>query len=198
MAARARGQISAAELTAALSDVTTAPASAGGILQPMWVGNLWADDPQPRVHVDAITGPRPLTSLTISGFVWNPGMTVAQWAGDKTAIPTSVPKAVIGSATAKRWAGGVDVAREFVDLGSPEIIADLLATARDDYRTKTATFYEQGPITVEALNVAQGGIDEAVHGYTGTLINKPAYVVKATATIARAGGASSSSSKSKS
>jgi hypothetical protein len=292
IAARARGQITTAELNAALSDVTTAPASAGAILQPMWVGNLWTDDPQPRIHVDAITGPRPLTGLTINGFVWSPGMTVAQWAGDKTAIPTSVPKAVIGTASAKRWAGGVDVAREFVDLGSAEIIADLLATARDDYRTKTdldclnylvagatdagaaftdglsaitavvghftgrgrlsslfvgsdvwsslagntsqswlsgsvsftggdaggvtfvldgdlppggvlgldkraATFYEQGPITVEALNIAQGGIDEAVHGYTGTLINKPAYVVKATATITRAAGASSSSSSKK-
>jgi hypothetical protein len=267
-----------AELNAALSDVTTAPGSAGAILQPMWVGNLWSDDPLPRVHVDAITGPRPLTGLTISGFVWNPGMTVASWTGDKTAIPTNAPKAIVGSATAKRWAGGVDIAREFVDLGTSEIIADLLATARDDYRAKTdaqcladllaaatdagtafttglgvvnaivghftgagslstlfvgtgvwaslamttsqawlsgsvtytggnvggvnfvvdaalapgaalgvdkraATFYEQGPITVEALNIAQGGVDEAVHGYSGTLVNKPLYVVKASGTI---------------
>jgi hypothetical protein len=40
IAQAARGQLSAADLNAALSDVTTAPASAGGILQPMWVGNL--------------------------------------------------------------------------------------------------------------------------------------------------------------
>jgi hypothetical protein len=59
---------------------------------------------------------------------------------------------------------------------------------------RAATFYEQGPITVEALNIAQGGIDEAVHGYTGTLINKPAYVVKATATITRAAGQSTGKS----
>jgi phage head maturation protease len=278
IAARARGQITSAELQAALSDVTTAPASAGGILQPQWVGNLWSNDPLPRIHVDACTGPRPLTGLTVSGFVWNPGMTVATWAGDKAAIPSNAPKAILGSTTAGRWAGGVDIAREFIDLGTPEIIADLLATARDDYRAKTdadclakllagatdagttfttglgvvnaivtkftgagnlstlfvgtgvwaslamttsqawmsgnvtysggnvggvtfvvdgalapgaalgldkraATFYEQGPITVEALNIAQGGIDEAVHGYSAVLVNKPLYVVKASGTI---------------
>jgi hypothetical protein len=224
--------------------------------------------------VDACTGPKPLTSLKVTGFVWNPPMTVDKWAGDKVAIPTSAPKAVAGEALAQRWAGGVDVAREFVDLGDAGVIADLLATARDDYLDKTdadtlaillagatdagavpdapgligavlghfrskarlstlfigsdvwaglaatsgqnmltgalsftggdiggvsfvydgdlaptsvlgmdkraATFYERGPITVEAINVAQGGLDEAVHGYTATLINKPAYVVKGT------------------
>jgi hypothetical protein len=292
IAATARGELTPAELQAALNDVTTKDTSAGPALPPQWVGNLWADDPLPRVHVDAITGPRPLTGLKVTGFVWETGLHVMPWAGDKAAIPTNIPKATPGEATAKRWAGGVDVAREFVDLGSPEIIADLLATARDDYNAKTdadvlneltsfgtdvgmtfadglevvsavlgefrgkgrlstlfiganvwaslaglsgqnlltgalsfaggdiggvsfvydgdlmpntalgvdkraATFYERGPITVEALNIAQGGIDEAVHGYTATLINNPAYVVTASMVPPVADAASSRKSASK-
>ena len=46
---------------------------------------------------------------------------------------------------------------------------------------KPATsFYELGstPIRVEALDVARAGIDSAVYGYTGSLVNRPGGVIK--------------------
>ena len=42
------------------------------------------------------------------------------------------------------------------------------------------SFYELGggsPIRVEALDVAKGGIDSAVFGYVGTLVNRPGGII---------------------
>jgi hypothetical protein len=42
------------------------------------------------------------------------------------------------------------------------------------------SFYELGggaPIRVEALDVARAGVDSAVYGYCGTLVNRPGGVI---------------------
>lgn len=276
IAATARGDMAPAALLAALSDFTTAPTSGGAALPPQWVGQLWTEAPVMRMHVDAITGPRPLTGLKIQGWRWVTTLKVGAWNGDKAAIPSNAPTLEPAEETAGRWAGGVDIAREFLDLSGGDVVRDLMVQATNDYKVKTdmaclsdllagatyvaaadalaalskiraelgkirrtstflglstdwydsiantpgpppafitgkvsgdagnigdstfvhdpslpaasalglvrdaATFYEKGPIQVDALNLAQGGVDQAVFGYTATLVNQQAGLVYAT------------------
>jgi hypothetical protein len=294
IAATARGDMSPAQLTAVLSDFTTDPASGGAALPPQWVGALWAEADVARPHIEAVTGPRPLTSLKVQGWQWITTLKVDKYAGNKVQIPTNAPTLGPAEEIAQRWAGGVDVDRAFIDLGSGDVVRDMLVQATNDYRAKTdldcldalltgatdlpvsadaiaavsdvyaafrairvrpstvwmsadlfealanmpgpaalygagsisgdsgqingrsfeydpdlpdgnvlgiakaaATFYEKGPLNVNALDIAKGGVDEAVFGYTATLINRAAAVVNATVAVVPLGtsGASTSTSK---
>jgi hypothetical protein len=282
IAATFRGEIGPAELSAALADATTEMTSLGRGLAPQWLGKLWEEATYPRPHVDACTGPRPICgSLNMQGWRWKTGLAVDKWTGNKADIPSNAPAIESATVTGQRWAGGIDVAREIVDLGDGDLIRDLMVMAVNDYRHKTdlacladliagataltpapttftagilaavravrdtrhplgviwvatdildeemlvagqlrwpsgglnvdggdplgirvvadpdltdgqilamasgaATFYETGPIRVNAVDIAKGGLDEAVFGYTATLVNAPAAVVKATVTPA--------------
>lgn len=281
IARTARGDMAPAQLAAVLSDFTTNPASGGAALPPQWVGDLWTEADVPRPHVDAITGPRPLTSLKVQGFKWNTGLQVGPYTGEKSQIPTNAPTLTPVEEPAERWAGGVDVDRAFLDLGSGDVIRDLLVQATNDYKAKTdlaclsdllavsiagaattiqgalavvwaqlhtvrvrptyigvatnlfatlgettgalmfgsasisadggdingvtftadpdlpdnavlglnraaATFYEKGPIQVDAVDIAKGGVDEAVFGYSATLVNRVAAISHVTVTLAGA------------
>jgi phage head maturation protease len=289
IAAAARGDMAPAQLSAALANFTTLDQSGGAALPPQWVGQLWTEAAVGRAHVDAITGPRPLTSLKVQGWQWIDTLAVGAWTGDKTQIPTNAPRLGPAEETAGRWAGGVDVAREFFDLGAGDIVRDLMVQATSDYKRQTdlacladlisgatpasattaaealgairaglgairrkatwvglagdlfdeiastpgpgpaylsgsingdagtvgattfvydpdmpagtamglvtdaATFYEKGPVQVDALNIALGGVDEAVFGYTATLVNRAAaiiYVTVATLPLGRSGSKS--------
>src|SRR4029077_798704 len=89
--------------------------------------------------------------------------------------------------------GPGDVSKVFVEPN----LAPGTALAGDK---RAATFYEdRPPIRVNAVNVAQGGVDLALFGYYASIVNDARAVLKYTVTLAATAGAqSSSSSKSKS
>lgn len=265
LATSIRAGLRPAQIEAALADFT----DAGAAFPPQWVGELWSASHDRRPFIDATTT-APLTSVKVTGWRWTDGLGVAAWTGGKTAIPSNAPAMEAVEVTAQYLAGGVDVAREWVDLGSPQILRDIIAHAMTDYRQKTEgnaiadavtgatvlpaktdpidqlveaalalvsvganidyvfvgkavyaalvksaagfdflaglaniaqntanvgaltvkphpglaadavlagdrrafTFYEKNPpVTVNAVDIARGGLDEAVHGYYSTLVN---------------------------
>lgn len=133
-AASAVMQRDPAALSAALSDVTAV--QVGDYGQPQYLGGLWDFDPAPRPMIEASTQ-RPLTSTQVKAWKWTTRMAVDSWNGDKSAIPSTAPAGALDDISPTFMAGGVDVAREFVDLGSPELLRDLFSQAVDDYRRKT-------------------------------------------------------------
>jgi hypothetical protein len=87
--------------------------------------------------------------------------------------------------------GPGDVSKVFVEPN----LAPGTALAGD---RRAATFYEdRPPIRVNAVNVAQGGVDLALFGYYASLVNDARAVLKYTVTLAATAGAQSSSKSSK-
>lgn len=123
-----------AALQAALSDATTV--QLGATVQPQWLGELWTEDAAQRPMIDA-SSTRPLSGLKVQWLEWTQRMAVAPWAGDKTAVPSTVPVAALRERSPSKLAGGVDVARELVDLGSPALLRDIMQQAVNDYRNKS-------------------------------------------------------------
>lgn len=271
LAASIRAGLRPAQVEAALADYTDHAAAT----QPQWVGELWQATYDRRPFIDAVQT-LPLTSTKVTGWRWVNTLEVDSWAGGKTAVPSNVPSVQAAEATAVYLAGGIDIAREWVDLGSPDILRSLIAQAMRDYRKKSEaaaltaglagatalpanadsigqltdvvialgdagadldylfvagdvgrdimtnaagfdflaglarlngdgelggqryrilpglpagtvlagdreafTFYEKNPpVTVSAVDIARGGLDEAVHGYYATLVNDATGIVK--------------------
>lgn len=107
----------ASKLFAALSDVKYD--GTGGlaptITLPQWVGALWTRRTYARRFIPLIPG-EDLTSLEIKGFDFDTEPEVAEWAGNKSAVPSGTITAVQRGTKAKRLAGGHDIAREYRDF----------------------------------------------------------------------------------
>lgn len=132
----------AADVMAALADITPAPETnglAGAFLRPQWLGELWTPEYSQRDFIDAI-GSQPLTSMTWQGWKWEQRPEVDEYAGNKTEIPTNPVSIVPATGESRRVAGGWDVDRIFLDLGSPGFIEALFSAATADYRMKSEDF----------------------------------------------------------
>jgi HK97 family phage prohead protease len=125
-------------LRAALADLVPADDLGQGFgpTRPAWVGELWTASKAARPFIDSIRRGA-LESLTVTGFVIDPEFVVAPYAGSKAAIPSSKVGTRPVTTTAKRWAGGLDIDRVFIDLGTPGLIADLFQQGTDSYRVQT-------------------------------------------------------------
>lgn len=130
---------SAEEITAALADITPAPDTNGlanAFLRPQWLGELWTPEYSQRDFIDAI-GSQPLTSMKWQGWKWEQRPEVDKYEGNKTEIPTNPVSIVPAEGEAYRVAGGWDVDRIFLDLGSPGFVEALFSAATADYRMKS-------------------------------------------------------------
>ena len=105
----------------ALSDVkiTTAGSVGVNIVQPQWIGQLWEGRSYLRRIIPLIASDT-LKSFKVQGFRWTTKPVMAEWAGDKAAIPSNAPATEPYALSAKRYAGGHDIAREYRDFDVPE------------------------------------------------------------------------------
>ena len=137
-----QGETDVNRVNAALADVVPGDGSnglAGAFLRPEWLGELWTPADARRPMIDAI-GSRPLTGMTWQGWKWETLPEVEKYTGNKTPIPSNEVVIVPETGTAYRVAGGWDVDRIFIDLGSPDFVAALLDAAAADYSKKSEQF----------------------------------------------------------
>jgi len=162
-AMRGATDASQVNLTAALTDIT--PAGSGSdtaFMRPAWLGKLWEPAEKERPLINAI-GVSPLTSMVIDSWHWVNKPTVAPYAGNKAAVPSSPASIAPAQATAQRIAGGWDLDRIYVDFNSGFVEAFLQA-ATLDYRAKTASYFLDGHAAITgppAIPAAEGIMDDA-------------------------------------
>lgn len=122
------------EMTAALVDITHTPML--DAVQPGWLGRVWGEQPYEREYTAYVTA-RALTSFKMTGWRVTERPGVDWWDGDKTEIP-SFPMAVEPvDFTAKKIAGGNDIAREWVDFGQDDLIAEYWRSMAESYAILT-------------------------------------------------------------
>lgn len=133
------GETDPGRINAALSDVTPGDGSNGlgdAFLRPEWLGELWTPENTDRPFVNAV-GTTPLRSMKWQGWKWGVKPAVDKYAGNKTAIPSNQVTILPAEGDAYRVAGGWDVDRIFLDLGSPDFIAAMFTAATVDYNMKS-------------------------------------------------------------
>lgn len=170
-------------LFAALSDIkydsgTGAP---GNIInQPAWLGELWAGNDYVRTIVD-LFGHEDLTGLKMKGWKWDVAPEMAAWAGNKAAVPSNTPTAKEYDGTAKRYAGGHDHAREYVDFPNPDYWAGYFKAMTRSYAVLTNeavaadAIAAATPVTVGAVPAgAAEGLVKVVDGVLSMVDFAPA------------------------
>jgi len=158
-----RGATDAAQVNAALQDITPTSAVTGDAFpRPMWLGQLWTPQAADRPLINAI-GVSTLTAMKIQGWKWVTEPEVSPYAGNKAAVPSS--PAVIGPAevTAQRIAGGWDIDRIYIDFNTGFLEAFQQAAVRD-YKRKSQTYLIDGHPAITgppAIPAVDGLVDEA-------------------------------------
>jgi HK97 family phage prohead protease len=126
------------EVVLALNDIV--PANDAGeayVQRPEWLGELFTANEVRRPYIEAIGTPQPLAALRAKGYRWDTKPTVAEWAGNKTEVPTSTATTVGDDFVAFRIAAGWDIDRAFVDFGDEAFLADFWSHVVTDYQIKS-------------------------------------------------------------
>jgi phage head maturation protease len=120
-------------VTAALSDVTNTANPA--VEAPAWSGELWSGlQYQPKWT--GLFTPGTLTSWEGSGWRWTTKPAMADYAGDKAAIPSAAIATEPSTYEAARMACGHDIDRKFYDFPNQEFLASYAEAAREDWAVK--------------------------------------------------------------
>ncbi|AWY04756.1 major head protein [Gordonia phage Emperor] len=123
-----------ADLHAALADIKRSEHA--WVSQEGWLGELWSGVDYQRTIVPLL-GTKPLTHWRINGWRWITKPKVADYAGDKTEIPTNTVETETVDAEAKRIAGGHDLDRKFFDFGDTEFVASYFRAMAESYALQT-------------------------------------------------------------
>lgn len=125
-------------LLAALNDVKISGANTIGAaaIVPQYVGELWSGRQYQRRYIP-LFGHGDLTSTSVIGWKWTQEPEVDVWNGNKAAIPSNTPTATPYNLGFQRFAGGWDIAREYIDFGQQDIIDDLMAKAVKSFSQKS-------------------------------------------------------------
>ena len=122
------------EVEAALSNVTN---TANLWTSPdAYAGELWSGVVGNRRYVEMMT-PGTLTSYKGTGWRWVVHPAVADYAGDKAAVPSNLPTTEAAPYTAARLAGAHDLDRKFWDFGDSEFIASYYAGLTNSYAAQS-------------------------------------------------------------
>lgn len=121
-------------LFAALSDVKYDGTGgvANNIVQPQWIGELYSGVAYEQ-QIVPLFNHADLTGLTINGFRWVNKPTGGTWTGNKSAIPSNPVSTEPFNTTAKRFAGGNDIAREHRDFNTPGFFESYYAAMAESY-----------------------------------------------------------------
>lgn len=161
---RAAGEL----MFAALNDVKVGGVGAN-IIQPQWIGDVWGARTRVRKFTPLI-GNAALAAFQIKGFKFDTKPAGAAWAGDKAAVPTNTPTTVPVTANASRWAGGHDIAREFVDFSVPEFWLSYFAYMTNDYTAWSDNLCRDALIA-GATAVVRGALTGDVNPATALLVD---------------------------
>lgn len=122
-----------ADVTAALADITnTANPS---VEQPAWSGELWSGLMYESQWSDLFTDGN-LTSWEGSGWRFTNKLEIADYAGDKAAIPTDTVTTEPSGYEAARMAVGVDIDRKFFDFPNAGFVQSLFEQVRESWAIK--------------------------------------------------------------
>lgn len=128
------------ELAAALSDLLPADDAGKAFIRPQWIDEVWQASRVSRPFFDGASEKGRVTGLKIEGWKYDLSVRpkVDPYSGNKTAIGSRGGlKTIPVQADVVRRAGGWDIDRALVDLGSRDFIGSLLKAATDDYRRET-------------------------------------------------------------
>lgn len=144
-------------ITAALSDITNT-AHKGVIEPPAWSGELWSGLVYEPLFLDLFTS-GDLTSWQGKGWRFTNKLTMADYAGDKAAIPTDTIGTESSTYEAARQAVGVDIDRKFFDFPNEGFVQSLFEQARESWTinldAKVAAYIAANMIS--AKDVEPGG-----------------------------------------
>jgi hypothetical protein len=127
----------AAFVNAALTDIIPSSDAGQGFLQPQWLDELWTPVAARRDYIESINRQALTTGTRVYGWKWELLPEVADYAGNKTPIPSNAVSTVPAEAPITRLAGGWDVDRIYVDLGNAGYLEALFQAATRDYALKT-------------------------------------------------------------
>lgn len=121
-------------MEAALADITMT----GNIwtMQDAYAGELWSGLQYQRRFVQNST-PDTLSSLKGTGWRWVVKPEVADYAGDKAAVPSNLPSTEDTEWTAGRLAGAHDMDRAHFDFGNTEFIEGYYRAMRESYAVQS-------------------------------------------------------------
>lgn len=130
------------KMLAALTDITHDDGDNDGdglgeITAPQgWLGNVWNEALYERVFIPLIASGT-LTSWREQGFRWATKPTVAPYAGNKAAVPSTGMTATPVTYGTQRWANAADIDRRYVDFGDSDLIASWIEANVDSYKEVT-------------------------------------------------------------
>lgn len=122
-------------LTAALADVTIGSASTGiysRTTQPAWLGELWSGRAFSRKFVPLLNHGT-LTGMKVAGWRWVNKPVMADYAGNKAAVPSNAVSVEPADALAQRVAGAWDIDRAYFDFGDAGFIESFLRAMTESY-----------------------------------------------------------------
>jgi hypothetical protein len=121
-------------ITAALSDITNT-AHVDKIEQPAWSGELWSGVQYEPVFSDLFTTGS-LTSWKGTGWRFTNKLEMADYSGDKTAVPSDTVTTESSEYEAARLAIGVDIDRKFYDFPNAGFIDSLMKQIAESWTEK--------------------------------------------------------------
>lgn len=160
-------------LFAALNDIKSTYAGSVGaaIMQPQWLGDVWSTRTYERKYTPLVSS-APLTSLEVKGYRYTTPATGDTWSGDKTDVPSSTPVTEAVTGTALRWAGGHDIAREFLDFqGQFPAFWDGHFTQMSNSYAKKTDVYVVDTLEAGATAITAGTVPSGANAATVSLVD---------------------------
>jgi hypothetical protein len=122
------------EITAALNDITSTQHTSN-TEAPGWSGELWSGV-QYEPEFSNLLNTGSLTNFEGRGWRWVVKPAIADYAGDKAAIPSNTPTTEDSEYTAARMAVGHDIDRKFYDFPNEAFIRSYVECVREDWSMK--------------------------------------------------------------
>lgn len=147
-------QNSPARITAALADVTYTANS--GVMAPGWSGELWSGVAYEPVFTPLLSS-GDLTSIKGTGWRWVTKPVMADYAGDKAAVPSNAIATEDSEYAAARMAVGHDIDRVFYDFPTEQFLRSYVEAARESWAVKLDGKVE-AYIAAQAVPATIGGV----------------------------------------
>ena len=173
------GAQSSRTMLAALADII--PANILGIEQPQAVGELWDGKGFERKIVPLFNH-ADLTSFKVRGWKWETKPEVAEYAGNKAAIPSNPVATVEKDVDVTRIAGGHDIDRKFVDFKDDEFLTAYFRAMTESYARVSDTMVLADVIGT-ATAVTRGTVPAGVSAGMTSIVDGTLAVLNATDTM---------------
>lgn len=148
-----------------------------GVVQPAYIGEVWSGRTQQRKVIPLLSSGN-LTALEVKGWRWTQKPEVDTWAGNKSDVPSNTPTTEAYTLSAQRFAGGHDIAREFVDFGVTEVLDGYSRAMADSYAIKSDN-YALAQLIAGATTAEVGDLPADVGSAIGKIVEGALRVVAA-------------------